>query len=105
MVCIISLRNPATVSVPPLRCISSRTRPCAAAPSAASAASPAGRAPDWTYSIALRPARRPNTSSSVSEFEPSRLAPLMLTQAHSPAANSPGSGVAALMSVWMPPIM
>ena len=51
------------------------------------------------------PARAPKTSSSVSEFEPSRLAPLMLTQAPSPAAYRPGSGVAPWMSVRTPPIM
>ena len=38
------------------------------------------------YSAAARPARAPNTSIRVSEFDPSRLAPLMLTQAASPAA-------------------
>ena len=54
---------------------------------------------------ALRPARAPNTRSSVSELEPRRLAPLIDTQAHSPAANRPGKGVAASMSVWMPPIV
>ena len=57
------------------------------------------------YSAAALPARAPNTSSSGSEFDPRRLAPLMLTQAASPAAYRPGSGVAPLMSVWMPPIM
>jgi hypothetical protein len=50
-------------------------------------------------------ARRPKTSSSTSEFEPSRLAPLRLTQAHSPAANRPGRVVAAAVLVEMPPIM
>jgi len=54
---------------------------------------------------ALRPAREPNTKSSVSELEPSRFAPLMLTQAHSPAAYRPPTGVAASMSVWMPPMV
>ena len=54
---------------------------------------------------AERAARAPNTNSSVSELEPSRLAPLMLTQAHSPAANNPGSGVWASMLVCTPPIM
>ena len=38
------------------------------------------------YSSALSAARRPKTSNSVSELDPSRFAPLMLTQAHSPAA-------------------
>ena len=38
------------------------------------------------YSAAARPARAPNTSSSGSEFDPKRLAPLMLTHAVSPAA-------------------
>jgi hypothetical protein len=65
----------------------------------------AGGRSDCRWAMALSAARRPNTSSSVSELEPSRLAPLMLTQAHSPAANSPGSRVAACTSVWMPPIM
>ncbi len=51
------------------------------------------------------PARAPKTSSSGSEFEPSRLAPLMLTQATSPAAYRPATGVAPLMSVLTPPIM
>jgi hypothetical protein len=54
---------------------------------------------------ALRAARAPKTSSSVREFEPSRLAPLMLTQAHSPAANRPGRIVAPSMFVLTPPIM
>ena len=57
------------------------------------------------YSAAARPARAPNTSSSGKEFEPRRLAPLMLTQATSPAAYNPASGVAPLMSVCTPPIM
>ena len=39
------------------------------------------------------PARRPKTSRSTSEFVPSRLAPWTLTQAHSPAAYSPGTTV------------
>ena len=51
-----------------------------------------------------RPGRR-RPGSSGSELEPSRLAPLMLTQAVSPAAYSPASGVAPSMSVWTPPIM
>ncbi len=72
--------------MPPLLRISSPMRAWAAAAAAATAASPPGRAPDPIYSIALKAARRPNTSNSVSEFEPSRFAPLMLTQAHSPAA-------------------
>ena len=41
------------------------------------------------YSAAARPARAPKTRHSGSELEPSRLAPLMLTQAVSPAAYSP----------------
>ena len=57
------------------------------------------------YSAAARPARAPNTRHSGSELEPSRLAPLMLTQAVSPAAYSPARGVAPSMSVWTPPIM
>ena len=57
------------------------------------------------YSAAARPARAPKTRHSGSELEPSRLAPLMLTQAVSPAAYSPASGVAPSMSVWTPPIM
>ena len=47
-----------------------------------SSGAPAPRA----YSTAWRPARAPNTRHSVSEFEPSRLAPFSDTQAHSPAA-------------------
>jgi len=46
------------------------------------------------YSAAARPARAPKTSSSGSEFDPSRLAPLMLTHAASPAAYRPSRGVA-----------
>ena len=42
------------------------------------------------YSAAARPARAPKTRHSGSELEPSRLAPLMLTQAVSPAAYRPG---------------
>src|SRR5215469_16912822 len=56
-------------------------------------------------SAAARPARAPKTRSSGREFEPSRFAPLMLTQATSPAAYKPGSGVDPLMSVCTPPIM
>ena len=41
------------------------------------------------YSAAARPARAPNTSSSGRELDPSRFAPLMLTQATSPAAYKP----------------
>ena len=57
------------------------------------------------YSAAALPARAPKTRHSGSELEPSRFAPLMLTQAVSPAANSPSIGVAPLMSVATPPIM
>ena len=39
-----------------------------------------------------RPATLPKTSSSVSELEPSRLAPWMPTLEHSPAEYRPGSG-------------
>ena len=51
------------------------------------------------------PPGRRTPDSSGSEFEPSRFAPLMLTQAVSPAAYSPATGVAPSMSVWTPPIM
>ena len=51
------------------------------------------------------PARAPKTRHSGSELEPSRLAPLMLTHAVSPAAYRPASGVAPSMSVGTPPIM
>ena len=60
---------------------------------------------DAANSAAAMPARRPNTNSSGSELDPSRFAPLMLTQATSPAAYSPGRLVAPWMSVWTPPIM
>ena len=43
-----------------------------------------------TSSAIWRPARRPNTSRSTSEFVPSRFAPWTDTQAASPAAYSPG---------------
>ena len=57
------------------------------------------------YSAAALPARAPKTRHSGSELEPNRFAPLMLTHAVSPAANSPSMGVAPLMSVCTPPIM
>ena len=57
------------------------------------------------YSAAARPARAPNTRHSGNEFEPSRLAPLMLTQAVSPAAYRPSRPALPSMSVWTPPIM
>ena len=57
------------------------------------------------YSAAALPDRAPNTRHSGRELEPSRLAPLMLTHAVSPAAYSPASGVAPSMSVETPPIM
>ena len=59
----------------------SRSLPRAVSASADTAASLPRPAPASRYSTALSAARRPNTSSSVREFEPSRLAPLMLTQA------------------------
>ena len=45
--------------------------------------------PEANAAAAL-PARAPNTRHSVSELDPNRFAPLMLTQAASPAAYSPG---------------
>ena len=78
------------------------------------ASASAGRSakPTPAMSAAIcRPARRPKTSRSTSEFVPSRFAPWTLTQAHSPAAYSPGTTVLAAsrmtrveMSVGMPPI-
>ena len=58
-----------------------------------------------TSNAGPRSPRRPKTSSSTSEFDPRRLAPFKLTQAHSPAAKRPGRGVAAAVLVEMPPIM
>ena len=52
-----------------------------------------------------RAARAPYTSNSPSEFEPSRLAPLILTHAASPAAYRPASVVWPSISVCTPPIM
>jgi hypothetical protein len=60
---------------------------------------------DEANSAAAFPARAPKTRSSGRELEPRRLAPLMLTQATSPAAKRPGRGVAPLMSVLTPPII
>jgi hypothetical protein len=45
-----------------------------------------------------RPVARPNTTRSISEFEPSRLAPCTETQAASPTANRPGTTVSGLPS-------
>ena len=75
--------------------------------SSAACASTLGGGPlaEDAYSAAARPARAPKTRHSGSEFEPSRLAPLMVTHAVSPAAYRPPSGVAPSMSVWTPPIM
>ena len=53
---------------------------------------------DLANCAASTPATLPNTMSSVSEFEPSRLAPWMPTLEHSPAEYRPGSGVAVLPS-------
>ena len=78
---------------------------------------PAGSSPSSAWSTvaawlpALTPARLPNTTMSSSELVPSRLAPCTDTQAHSPAANSPGMTVlAASPTTWastlvaMPPM-
>ena len=61
------------------------------------------------------PAERPNTTRSMSELEPSRLAPWTETQAASPTANRPGTTLSGLPSfsvtaspwklVGMPPIL
>ena len=64
----------------------SLARPCACADDVRADSEPRREA----YSAAARPARAPKTSSSGSEFDPSRFAPLMLTHATSPAAYSPG---------------
>ena len=56
------------------------------------------------------PARRPKTLMSSSELVPSRLAPCTDTQAHSPAAYSPGTTLVLSRSTWpfivvgMPPM-
>ena len=60
---------------------------------------------DLAKVAASMPATLPNTSSSVSELEPSRLAPWMPTLEHSPAEYKPGSGDAVLPSALMPPIV
>ena len=52
-----------------------------------------------TSAAIWRPARRPKTSRSTSEFVPSRFAPWTLTQAHSPAAYRPGTTVPAASRV------
>ena len=52
-----------------------------------------GRSASAQNPAACLPPRRPNTTMSSSEFVPSRLAPCTLTQAHSPAAYSQGTGV------------
>jgi hypothetical protein len=104
MIWCISTRRVAIFSRPPRLC---RKRPssrrCSSWACAASDRLIAG--PPAANAAAALPARAPKTSISVSEFDPRRLAPLMLTHAASPAAYSPGSGVAPWMSVWMPPIM
>ena len=60
---------------------------------------------DCANAAASTPATLPNTSSSVSEFEPSRFAPWMPTLEHSPAEYRPGSGDAVRPSATMPPIV
>ena len=55
----------------------------------------AGRAASAAYSAMCAPPRRPNTTMSRSEFVPRRFAPCTLTQAHSPAAYRPGTGVSS----------
>ena len=104
MTACISSRSVETLSEPaPLP---SRSRSRRRTSSATWALIAAGTGPALeAYSAAARPDRAPNTRHSGNEFEPSRLAPLMLTQAVSPAAYSPASGVAPWMSVWTPPIM
>ena len=57
------------------------------------------------YSAAALPARGAEDQGFRQRVGPSRFAPLMVTHAVSPAANSPSMGVAPLMSVATPPIM
>ena len=94
IVSIISCRNPATVSLPE-RSIEELAQARLRGRRRALRAPAAPRCPATGDTRSRSSAaRRPKTRISTSEFEPRRLAPLMLTQAHSPAANRPGSGVA-----------
>ena len=104
IVACISSRMAAMLSVPgplPRRSRSRRRTSSVAWASTTDGVLPAAEA----YSAAALPARAPNTRHSGNELEPSRLAPLMLTHAVSPAAYSPPRGVAPSMSVETPPIM
>src|SRR5215467_12606637 len=96
----ISVRIAEMGSRPPSRCSrpSSRLRSSAAWARTGVAGSAEGT--EAAYSAAARPARAPKTRHSGSELEPSRFAPLMLTQAVSPAAYRPETGVAPWTSVW-----
>ena len=60
---------------------------------------------DLANFAASSPATLPNTIISVSEFEPSRLAPWMPTLEHSPTEYSPGSVDAVLPSAMIPPMV
>src|SRR5262249_29453782 len=96
-------------------CSSSRRRPrpqalrirpasCqSAAPGSAAGAMGEGSASKRGPSSATRPARRPKTRHSSSEFEASRLAPWTPVHAHSPAAYSPGTDVRPSRAPTMPP--
>ena len=59
---------------------------------------------DCPRRAAWLPARRPKISVSSSELAPSRLPPWTDTQATSPAAYRPGTGVCPSVSVFTPPI-
>src|SRR2546423_1070598 len=54
------------------------------------------RSPGVTFSAQRAAAARPNTTRSMREFEPSRLAPCTDTQAPSPSAISPGTAKSSL---------
>ena len=66
--------------------VASRPRSLRTSSSTWAAIDAGGRPAPAAYSAAARPARAPKTRHSGSELEPSRLAPLMLTHAVSPAA-------------------
>ena len=57
--------------------------------------------PFLTVSLIRSEAALPNTTKSMSEFEPNRLAPCTLTQAASPAAIKPSIGSSSPFTVVM----
>jgi len=90
MLLAISLRMVASRSVPSMRVTMPAARACASSASFM-IRSVLACGVLFANAAASTPATLPNTSSSVSEFEPRRLAPWMPTLEHSPAEYRPAT--------------